>query len=489
MGNAKYIINQTVATIAVTTGIFGLGTVLAWSSPALPDMVNEKNGYFYNISIEQQSWVGSVATLGALASAPVAGFTVERMGRKGTMVLFSFPFILGWLVVGFATNVIMMCIGRFITGFCGGVFSLSAPLYIGESVSSNIRGMLMNSFQLMLVTGILFTYVVGTYVPWKTLTLISAAIPVVFLFFVPFIPESPRYLRKKGQVEKADNALSWLFGPLSAEKPNSEPCDKDENESKVSYKDLLKPDVIKPLAVALTLMVLEQASAFNVVIFYCVDIFAQTGTGLDSYWSSIIVAIVQVLATVFGTFLVDRAGRRVLLIWSEFIMGISFVALGIFFYLKKINDDHIPSGIGWLPLVSVLVFIIAFSIGIGPLSWTIMGEILHPDVKGLCSGIATSFVWFSAFVVTKIYQTLVAAVGIHWSFWIFSSVSLLGTVIVYLYVPETKGKTLEEIQQVFAQSSKGKRLSIVMPVQGFPVNVSNTEDNSIQNRNCTVNGV
>jgi len=202
-------------------------------------------------------------------------------------------------------------------------------------------------------------------------------------------------------------------------------------------------------------MVLEQASAFNVVIFYCVDIFSQTGTGLDAYWSSIIVAIVQVLATGLGTFLVDRAGRRVLLIYTEFIMGISFVALGVFFYLKKINNDNIPSGLQWLPLVSVILFIVAFSIGIGPLSWTIMGEILHPDVKGLCSAIATSFVWFSAFVVTKIYQTLVAAVGIHWSFWIFSSVSLVGTLIVYLCVPETKGKTLEEIQEGF-QSSKGK---------------------------------
>lgn len=132
----------------------------------------------------------------------------------------------------------------------------------------------------------------------------------------------------------------------------------------------------------MTLMVLEQASAFNVVIFYCVDIFSQTGTGLNAYWSSIIVAVVQVLATGLGTFLVDRAGRRILLILSEIIMGISFVVLGVFFYVKTKNNDQIPYGLGWLPLVSVVVFIIAFSIGIGPLSWTVMGEILHPDVKG-----------------------------------------------------------------------------------------------------------
>lgn len=371
------------------------------------------------------------------------------------MILISFPFIIGWLVVGFATNVYTLCVGRFITGFCGGTFSLCAPLYIGESVSSKIRGMLMNSFQLMLVSGILFTYVVGTYVPWNVLAFISAAIPAVFLVLAPFIPESPMFLKKTGHEGKYEKAMAWLHGPLYLRQCTSEEEEEgdkpEEDAPKVTIFDLFKGDVMKPLLVTLSLMVFEQASAFNVVIFYCVDIFAQTGnTWLNEYWSSIIVAIVQVIATIAGTFLVDRAGRRPLLILSELVMGLSFVALGVFFYLKHIDPQHhIPAGLGWLPLVSVLMFIIAFSLGIGPLSWTVMGEVLHPDVKGICSAIATLFVWLSAFVVTKIYQSLVAAVGIHWSFWIFASVSLIGTVVVYLFVPETKGKTLEEIQKEF----------------------------------------
>ncbi len=271
----------------------------------------------------------------------------------------------------------------------------------------------------MLVTGILFTYVVGTYVPWKLLTFISSAIPVAFLCLAPWIPESPLYLKKKGETEKYEQAITWFHGPKRDEK---DPEDYQEIwvenplKTKVTFRDLLKPEVLKPLLVSLSLMVLEQASAFNVVIFYCVDIFAETGTGLNEYWSSIIVAVVQVIATVLGTFLVDKAGRRPLLIGSEFVMGLSFVALGVFFYLKRINSGVIPVGLSWLPLVSVLVFIIAFSLGIGPLSWTVMGEVLHPDVKGFCSAIATSFVWLSAFVVTKIYQNLVEAVGIDCAF-------------------------------------------------------------------------
>lgn len=317
----------------------------------------------------------------------------------------------------------------------------------------------MNSFQMMLVTGILFSYVVGTYVHWQTLAFISSSIPVAFLVLAPFIPESPMHLKKKGKEVEYEKALIWLHGPQYPQQYQDleEVASETDARPKATFRDLLKGDVLKPLLVSLTLMVLEQASAFNVVIFYCVDIFAQAGTGLNEYWSSIIVAVVQVVATFLGTFLVDKAGRRPLLIFSEVVMGLSFVALGIFFYLKKINNDHIPVGLGWLPLVSVAIFIIAFSFGIGPLSWTVMGEVLHPDVKGICSAIATSFVWFSAFVVTKIYQTLVDAVGIHWSFWIFASVSLVGTVIVYVFVPETKGKTLEEIQREFGKKKEERQ--------------------------------
>lgn len=148
-----------------------------------------------------------------------------------------------------------------------------------------------------------------------------------------------------------------------------------------NFSDLVKPNVLKPLAISLSLMLLEQLSAFNVVIFYCVDIFTGAGVQLDSYWSSNIVAGIQVVVTIFATPLVDMAGRRILLLISEAFMGLAFVALGAFFYLKEHNYGGIDA-LGWLPLVSVTVFIVAFALGIGPLSWTIMGEILHPDVRG-----------------------------------------------------------------------------------------------------------
>jgi hypothetical protein len=181
-------------------------------------------------------------------------------------------------------------------------------------------------------------------------------------------------------------------------------------------------------------MILEQASTFNVVIFYCVDIFS-----IDCHLSAIIVGMIQVFATFISTFLVDNAGRRILLLFSEAVMGISFLALGTFFYIKHVNGGTAPVTLGWLPLVSVLLFIVAFSVGIGPLSWTIMAEILNPNVKGLCSAIAVSLVWFLSFVVNKIYSTLNNGVGIYGSFWIFSTVSIIGFFIVYFIVPETKG--------------------------------------------------
>lgn len=143
----------------------------------------------------------------------------------------------------------------------------------------------------------------------------------------------------------------------------------ESRQESPKFRDLLKPNILHPLAISLTLMILEQASAFNVVIFYCVEIFAAAGSSLDPHSSAIIVAVVQVVGTIISTFLVDKAGRRILILFSEAVMGISFLALGAFFYVKHINNGVAPVTLGWLPLVSVLLFVVAFSIGIGPLRY------------------------------------------------------------------------------------------------------------------------
>jgi len=447
-------VNQIAAALAATLGAFGLGTVLSWTSPALPDLKSHSQT-FSNLSEEEESWIGSILNLGALFSAPVCGILMDAIGRKNTMLLLSVPFVLGWLLIGYAQNLAMMLIGRFVAGFCGGGFSLVAPVYIGETAEDSVRGALGSAFQLMVVNGILFVYVVGTFASWQWLALICGFVPVVFLIAMIFVPESPRHLLAKGKNAEASQALCWFRKKTSSQEVEDdlkiiETSVNDAKAQKSKFSDLFISYNLRPALIMLGLMLFQQLSGINAVIFYTVDIFESAGSSLDSNVSSIIVGVVQVAATLLSVFVVDRLGRRVLLLVSDVVMCISLVLLGLFF---KLDDGGNADNIGWLPLVSLITFVIAFSIGFGPLPWMMLGELLPPKIKGLTASLATMFNWLLAFLVTRFFKNVLSALGAAWCYWCFAIVCAVGTVFVFIFVPETKGKSIEEIQRHFGGGS------------------------------------
>ncbi len=249
--------------------------------------------------------------------------------------------------------------------------------------------------------------------------MISAVIPGIALLLLPFIPATPRYLLRTGKAQQAGRSLYWLrnaecIGQVDIELELLEvsihmrtySCNTVNLKTKLKFSsylllkiersleeshivetsmaDILKLDFVKPVAICLSLMVFEQFSGFNAIIFYTGGIFRAAGTSIDSNLSSIVVGVVQVIATVASSVLVDRAGRRILLLISQIVMSVSLLVLGTFFYFKNdLTEQGISVYFKWLPLLCMLVFVVAFSMGIGPLSWTLMGEILPPNVKGM----------------------------------------------------------------------------------------------------------
>ena len=170
------------------------------------------------------------------------------------------------------------------------------------------------------------------------------------------------------------------------------------------------------------------------------------GSSLEPSTCAIIVGVIQVVATFVSTLVVDRLGRRILLLISDSVMAICSLLLGIFFYLKDEKHDD-TSSYGWLPLLSVCVFITVFSLGFGPIPWMMIGELFPPQIKGIASSLSCLLNWFLAFIVTKLYQDLSIAVGSYTTFWIFAGISAVGTVMVFFFLPETKGKSMDEIQR------------------------------------------
>lgn len=202
--------------IPATGGALAAGTTLGWSSPTKSLIVtkeNYTNEYGFTVTEDDFSWIGSLVTLGAALVCLIIGTIIQIVGRKLTMLLLVIPFTVGWALVIFASNLSMLFVGRFLLGISGGAFCVSAPTYTGEIAQSSVRGTLGSYFQLMLVVGVLFSYVVGSYVSVFVLSMICAAIPLIFGAIFVFMPETPSFLLSKGKKEAAAKSLQWLRGP------------------------------------------------------------------------------------------------------------------------------------------------------------------------------------------------------------------------------------------------------------------------------------
>lgn len=273
----------------------------------------------------------------------------------------------------------------------------------------------------------------------------------------------------KERSENATKSLKWLRG--NQYDPTEEIAElQNENEERkaqsVSFSQAMSRTTTKRgLIISLGLMFFQQVSGINAVIFYTNDIFAAADTGIQATLATIIVGVMQVIATFVATVIVDRAGRRILLLISDSVMALCTLVLGIYFYLQDQNKDNVAN-LGWLPILSLCVFIVSFSIGFGPAPWILVGELFAPDVKGLAASLNGTFNWLlgekrenllnlnyfilisTAFVITKTFVDLVNALGTGGAFWLFSGLSVLGTIFVFFVVPETKGKSLSEIQGI-----------------------------------------
>ncbi|KYM93208.1 Facilitated trehalose transporter Tret1 [Atta colombica] len=447
LGRAKRL-PQYLAGIAATLGALAAGMVLGWTSPAGENGVNLAKNYDIKISIIEFSWIGSLATLGAGAMCIPIGIIADLIGRKTAMLIMVVPFTIGWLLIIFSNSVLMFYFGRFITGLSGGAFCVAAPLYTAEIAESEIRGTLGSYFQLMLTVGILASYVFGAIIDnMRTLSIICAVMPLIFFGIFFFMPETPVYYLKKGNEEAARKSLIKFRGDeYNIEAELQAHREALEETSGGSFFDSIKSRAAKKgFIIAYGLMLFQQMSGVNSIIFYSSDIFSEAGDAISPNIATIIVGTVQVVSVFFGTLVVDKLGRRLLLLISITVMFLMTLLLGVYFYCL----DHTTAfnNITWFALIPLCTFLIVFSVGFGPIPWMMMPEIFAPEVKGIAGSSACLFNWLMAFIVTKFYSDMKEAVQSYGTFWIFSLFSAVGTLFVYFLVPETKGKTLDQIQR------------------------------------------
>ncbi|XP_023167316.2 facilitated trehalose transporter Tret1-2 homolog [Drosophila hydei] len=456
MAQAK-VLPQYIAGLSASFGAFCMGASMGWSSP-VEQMLTEEEAYGFPISSDQFGWISSLLTLGATVVCIPAGFVIDWIGRRPTMLALIPPYMVGWFLMLFANSVIMLYFGRFILGFCGGAFCVCAPLYSTEISTISTRGTLGSFFQLNTVTGMLYGYIIGGYCPLLTINILCAMLPLIFAVVHYFMPESPVYLAMKGREDDAVKSLLWLRGQhcdVRAELNEIiEETNKNTDEPKVSlWKALCRPITLKGISIAVTLQALQQWTGINAIMFYSTSIFEDVGSSLSGRVCTILIGATQVVMTLVAVAIIDKAGRRILLLISAFLMAITTCLMGVYFQMRDSDEESVAS-LGWLPITSILLFIIFFSIGFGPGPWLVMAELFSEDVKSVAGSIAGTSNWFSAFLVTKLFPLLKNGIGSGPTFWIFCGIAVLGFVYVLICVPETKGKTITEIQLILAGSKK-----------------------------------
>ncbi|XP_076055621.1 facilitated trehalose transporter Tret1-like isoform X2 [Oratosquilla oratoria] len=414
--DAPSLLPQLFATLVASMGTFSMGTVIGYAAPASPQLVdNSTHVSNLHITLEENAWFSSIMSIGGLAGGPLGGVLMKNLGRKGTIIASCIPYLSGWILIG--------------------------------SVA-----------QLNLSLGILYAFTFGAALNhWPWLAVVCMLPTAMHLIGAFFIKESPYVLLAKGRNEEARESLHFYRGKnYNVENEMryiSEFLNATKQNKKLQLKDLKKPYILKPLLICLPLMFFQQFSGISPITFNMIFIFKEAGSTLSDSLSSIIIGVVEVVSTGIVIFIIDKAGRRFLLFLSSGCTSLSLMGLGIFFYLKS-NNSELAETLRWLPLLTITIFIFSYAIGFASIPGMILNELIPPNIKEGAVSTGAIIKWISSFIVTVTFSPLQQALGDFSAYFFFCGMNALAFVFCFLFVPETKGKTLEEIGAQFRKKER-----------------------------------
>ncbi len=401
----------------------------------------------YAVTILQEELIISMVALGAIFGAIFGGPLCDRLGRKKIVLSSSLIFIVSAIGLSFSGSVIEIIFWRFLVGIAIGVSSATAPLYIAELAPRQIRGALVTINQLFITIGILASYLIGLLFvesqAWRIMFAL-AGIPAAIQFFVMvFFPESPRYLTNIGEKGKALKILKRFRGSEDDAALEISHIEKMIKKKKAHWSELLSKNIRPALSAGIGVIIIQQITGINTIIYYAPTIFKFAGFGSDkaALLATTWVGAVNVLMTFVAIYLLDKIGRKPLLLFGLGGMAVSLVVLGIGFH-QTISAEFV----GIIALVCLFIYIASFAYSLGPIGWLLNSEIYPLHIRGKAVGVATCANWVSNFIVTATFLNLINLLGKSGTFWLYGLIGILGFFFIWHRIPETKGKSLEEIE-------------------------------------------
>ncbi len=395
--------------------------------------------------------VGAVP-VGAVAGAWFASTRADRLGRRRLIVVAAAIFIVGAIGSAVADGALLLIVARIVIGLAIGVASAITPVYISEVAPPDIRGGLVTFFQLAVTIGILVAYLVGLAFTdvdggWRWMLGLGAVPAVVLALGVARLPESPRWLIMTGDEAGAKAALERIRtgGSTAIDSEVGEIQASLGTEEAGSWRDLLQPVVKAALVVGIGLAVLQQVTGINTVIYYAPTIIQQAGIGSDSsaILASLGVGAINVLMTIVALRLLDRAGRRTMLFIGVTGMSLSLFLLGAAFLGSTGTLTSVVA------IASLMLFVSSFAISLGPIFWLLNAEIYPLSVRSKAASVGTMTNWFFNFLVSLTFLPLIDLLTQSGAFWLYGLVGLVTLWFCWRFVPETKGRSLEQITAVF----------------------------------------
>lgn len=405
--------------------------------------------------------VVSSVLFGALLGALVSGWSSDYLGRKKLLIITACAFVLGSIETAFAASIFWLIVGRVFIGFAIGIASYIAPLYISEVSPAKHRGALVSLNQLAVSIGILLSYIVNyycaSYVPsdeWRWMLGLGMIPAILLLLGMFFLPDSPRWILSKGREEEARKILSKI-------RHTSQEIDDEVAEIKRTLKEsfahwpLLFSKRIRPAVITgFGLALVQQITGINTILYYAPTILTMSGfeTATAAIFATMGIGVVFVLFTLLSLKLIDSLGRRPLL-----FIGLAGMAIGLAL-LSWIFENPSRSTIQSLAVSSMLLYIASFAISLGPIVWLMISEVYPLKIRGIGASFATCVNWSSNLLVTASFLTFIEYMGISGTFALYFVVTLLSILFVYFYVPETKGISLEMIEEQLMEGKCWRQL-------------------------------
>jgi sugar porter (SP) family MFS transporter len=380
----------------------------------------------------------SSLVFGCIIGVMVAGAPSDKYGRVKPLIVSALLFAVGVLGAAWSDSIAVFVAFRILAGFAVGISSVISPLYIAEVAPTNRRGFLVSLYQLTIVTGILLGFLSNYWLVdidsvnnWRIMLSVMSAPALIFLIGLFFVPESPRWLLMKGEEQKARRILEKINGKAHADREVEMIRNTSADVADSGYKAVFSKVFRKPLAVGVGMAVFQQITGINVIMYYAPTIFEKTGLNVDSaIYQTILIGLINLIFTIFAMFIVDKVGRKPLLIIGSTLMAISMLVVSLSFYYAL---DSVVT------LIAILVFIAAFASSLGVVTWVVISEIFPASIRTKAMSLSIVSLWIACFFVALIFPFLIDKIGISSTFLVFTFFCISNVFFNIFFIKETKG--------------------------------------------------